>query len=333
MPGFLPLPGGPRGGRTVVAPRPDLPHRVQDADTTALVVGAGIAGVTAAVVLAERGVRVELLEGADALGGRLGTWPRTLPDGTEVTVEHGYHGFFRQYYTLRDVLRRLDPDLGFLRDVGGYPIVSRPRDGVEWAPEDFSHLPRVPLLNLAALVVQSPSFRLRDLRHVSARETFAMLTYDPVATYAEHDHRTAEQLLDSLGFSDRGRAMLFEVFAHSFFNTEQRYSAAEFLAMCHFYFTGNAEGLGMDAPEDDYRTTLWEPFTRLLDKHGATVTTGARARSIAPDGARGWAVEVEGRDGAAGPTGRPATSSSPPTCPRPASRSPRGTARSPAPGW
>ena len=121
-----------------------------------------------------------------------------------------------------------------------------------------------------------------------------MLHYDPVRTYAEHDHRSAAELLDSLGFSDRGRAMLFEVFAHSFFNVEQRYSAAEFLAMCHFYFTANPEGLGMDAPTEDYRTSLWEPFTRLLEKHGATVSTGTRAVALRPDGARGWAVDVEG---------------------------------------
>ena len=287
-------PGG-LPGTTVVAPRPDLPQEVDPArDATAVVVGGGIAGVTAALVLAERGVRVELLESADALGGRLGTWTRTLPDGTEVTVEHGYHGFFRQYYTLRDVLRRIDPELGFLRDVGGYPVVSRPRDGVAWAPEDFTDLPRTPLVNLAALVLRSPSFRLRDLRHVDAREALAMLTYDPRRTYAEHDHRTAADLLDTLGFSDRGRAMLFEVFAHSFFNTEQRYSAAEFLAMCHFYFTGNSEGLGMDAPDDDYRATLWDPFARLLDKHGATVTLGAPAAAVVPDGPRGWTVEVAG---------------------------------------
>ncbi|MEJ2887485.1 FAD-dependent oxidoreductase [Actinomycetospora aeridis] len=274
-----------------VAARPDLPHRVGP-DATALVVGGGIAGVSAALVLAERGVRVELLEAAPHLGGRLGTWDRRLPDGSEVVVEHGYHGFFRQYYNLRDVLRRLDPDLGFLRDVGGYPIASRPSVG--WESEDFTALPRTPLLNLVALVLRSPSFKLRELRHVDADEALAMLRYDPVRTFAEHDHRSAAELLDGLGFSDRGRAMLFEVFAHSFFNLEQRYSAAEFLAMCHFYFTANPEGLGMDAPDDDYRTTLWEPFTRLLEKHGATVTTGARAVSLRPDGARGWAVDVEG---------------------------------------
>jgi isorenieratene synthase len=165
---------------------------------------------------------------------------------------------------------------------------------VGWEPEDFTALPRTPLLNLVALVLRSPSFKLRELRHVNADEALAMLHYDPSRTYAEHDHRSAAELLDSLGFSDRGRAMLFEVFAHSFFNVEQRYSAAEFLAMCHFYFTGNPEGLGMDAPTEDYRTALWEPLTRLLEKHGATVTTGSRAVSLRPDGARGWAVDVEG---------------------------------------
>ena len=275
--------------RVAVAPRPDLPSQVPDDSGTAVVVGGGIAGVSAALVLAERGVPVELLEAAPALGGRLGTWRRTLPDGTPVTVEHGYHGFFRQYYTLRDVLRRIDPDLGFLRDVGGYPIESR---DPAWEPEDFTDLPRVPLANLAALVWKSPSFRIRDLRHVDAREALEMLRYDPVRTPRLHDHRSTADLLDTLGFSERGRAMLFEVFAHSFFNTEQRYSAAEFLAMCHFYFTGNPEGLGMDAPRDQYATTLWEPFARLLEKHGATVTTGARA-TVVVSGQSGWSVGVQ----------------------------------------
>src|SRR3954451_2888997 len=201
--------------RVAVAPRPDLPTQVPDDSGTAVVVGGGIAGVSAALVLAERGVPVELLEAAPALGGRLGTWRRTLPDGTPVTVEHGYHGFFRQYYTLRAILRRLDTELGFLRDVGGYPIEGR---DPAWAPEDFTDLPRVPLANLAALVWKSPSFRLRDLRKVDGREALEMLRYDPVATFAKHDHRTTAELLDAFGFSERGRAMLFEVFAHSFFN-------------------------------------------------------------------------------------------------------------------
>ena len=54
---------------------------------------------------------VTVLEAAPTLGGRLGAWPHTLPDGTEQVVEHGFHAFFRQYYTWRAVLRRADPTL------------------------------------------------------------------------------------------------------------------------------------------------------------------------------------------------------------------------------
>src|SRR5829696_5136771 len=146
--------------RAVVTPRADRPWRVP-APASAVVVGGGIAGVSAAVVLAERGVRVTLLEAADQLGGRLGAWPRTLPDGTVAQVEHGFHGFFRQYYTWRALLRRIDPELGFLRPLGGYPVISR-----HWPPEDFASLPGPPPLNLLALVLRSPSLRLADLRTI-----------------------------------------------------------------------------------------------------------------------------------------------------------------------
>ena len=44
-----------------------------------LVAGGGIAGLAAATVLAERGVRVTLAEASDRLGGRVAAWP--LADG------------------------------------------------------------------------------------------------------------------------------------------------------------------------------------------------------------------------------------------------------------
>ena len=55
------------------------------------VVGGGIAGLAAATVLAERGIRVTLLESGDRLGGRVSAWP--LNDGR--TMSRGFHAFFR----------------------------------------------------------------------------------------------------------------------------------------------------------------------------------------------------------------------------------------------
>jgi isorenieratene synthase len=269
---------------------PSLPPTVPPG-TEAVVVGGGIAGVSAAVVLAERGVAVTLLEAAPTLGGRLGAWPHTLPDGTEQVVEHGFHAFFRHYHTWRALLRRIDPELGFLRPVGGYPVISR-----DWPAEDLTGLPAAAPFNLIALFARSPSLGLRDL--LRSRQSLAaeLLAYDRVRTTARFDHVPAARFLASLGMSDRAQAMLFEAFARSFFAHPGALSAAELIAMFHYYFLGNPHGIGFDAPATDHRTAIWEPFAMYLEKLGAQVRTATPARSITPADGHRWRVEID--DGA-----------------------------------
>ena len=112
-----------------------------------VVVGGGIAGLTAALGLAERGVRVTVLEREDRLGGRVRSWPVALPGGGSGEMSRGFHAFFRQYYNLRAVLRRTDPTLERLRPLDDYPLV---RDG--GGRDSFSNIPRTPPWNLAAFV-------------------------------------------------------------------------------------------------------------------------------------------------------------------------------------
>ena len=273
--------------RAAVTPRADRPLRVPDG-TSAVVIGGGIAGMSAAVVLAERGVRVTLLETAGHLGGRLGAWSHRIADSSTHRIEHGFHGFFRQYYTWRAVLRRIDPELGFLRPIDGYPVISR-----RWPAEDFASLPGLPPVNLAALVLRSPSLRPADLRHVDRVAATTLLEFDRDRTYAEHDRTSAAELLDRLAMPDRARAVLFEVFSHSFFNREEDFSAAEMIMLFHFYFLANPEGLGMDAPVDDHGTCIWDPLAALLDKLGADVRTGSPVDRLEPAGG-GWRVVPAG---------------------------------------
>jgi carotenoid phi-ring synthase / carotenoid chi-ring synthase len=275
QPHLASAPSGPRGA---VTGRPRV-----------VVVGGGIAGMSAAVVLAERGIPVVICEATSRLGGRLGAHPRALPDGTVQWVDHGFHGFFRQYYNWRRILHRIGTGPApLLRPLGSYPAIS-----ARWPDEEFDRLPPAPPLSILALALRSPSLRLRDLVRADHAAGLSLLGFDPEQTYAHLDQVSAEQLLAALRLPERARVMLFNVFAHSFFNEAASMSAAELVAMFHFYFLANPEGLGMDAPHADYQSAIWTPLRRYLDERGAQVETGARATKIDRDPAGLWRVHAD----------------------------------------
>ena len=263
---------------------PALPRRAGHPVHT-VVVGGGIAGMTSALLLAERGVKVTLLERGEQLGGRLAAWPRRLADGRTEMVGHGFHAFFRQYYNWRGILRRIDPSLSFLRPADHYPVVSR-----EWPDEDFGGLPGKPPWSLLALIARSPSLRLREMRTVDGPAAMALLKYSQAQTYRDFDTVSAADYLDRLAMPDRARALLFDVFAHSFFNHAEQMSAAEMIMQFHFYFLRNAEGLDFDAPDDDYQTSIWAPLSERLQAFGGEIRTGAAVDRIEP----GWTVTLTG---------------------------------------
>ena len=156
-------------------------------------------------------------------------------------MERGFHAFFRQYYNLQALLRRIDAELSFLEPLEDYPIL-----GPGGQVESFSGLPKTPPWNVIELTRRTPTLSLGDLMRVNGRAALAMLRYERGWTYGRYDGETAGAYLDSLAFPPDARRMLFDVFAHSFFNPEEAMSAAELLMMFHFYFTGNPEGLIFD---------------------------------------------------------------------------------------
>ena len=283
-----------RDGRQPVPQRPGDRDRAPEG-TRAVVVGGGLAGIAAACVLAERGVEVTLVEREEALGGRLRTWTETLPDGSELRMERGFHAFFRQYYNLRELLRRVDPDLRRLVRLHDYPVLA-PGGAVQ----SFEDLPTRPPWNIVSLVRRADTFRYRDLLKVNGLAALEMLRFDPERTYERHDGTTAREYLDSLRFPPAARRMMFDVFSHSFFNPEEHMSAADLLMMFHFYCMAHPEGLVFDVLDDEFETSLWAPFRAYLEGLGATFRLGVESESIAPkDGGR-WSVFCGGTGGGPG---------------------------------
>ena len=60
------------------------------------IIGAGLAGISAAIYLSERNFNVTVFERDSFLGGKVGSWSVKFEDGYRTNVEHGFHAFFRQ---------------------------------------------------------------------------------------------------------------------------------------------------------------------------------------------------------------------------------------------
>jgi isorenieratene synthase len=247
-----------------------------------VVVGGGIAGLAAATALAERGVSVQLLEQSPRLGGRVAAWP--LDDGR--TMSRGFHAFFRQYYNLRALLRRVDPALAGLTPIDDYPLISANGDR-----DSFTRVPSTPPFNIIGFVARSPSFRVADLARVDLRTALELLRVRFPETFSSYDGESAAEFLDRLRFPSAARHLALEVFARSFFAAPEDFAAAELVAMFHSYFLGSAEGLLFDVPDDDYDTALWAPLGRHLHRLGVEVRTSAPVVGIASD-EKGARVEL-----------------------------------------
>lgn len=254
-----------------------------------VVCGGGIAGLSAATILAERGAKVTVIEKATYLGGRAGAWTDKLADGTPFEMERGFHAFFRQYYNLRALIRRVDPKLTSLLPLEDYPLL-----GPKGASESFRGLPKQTPANLIALVRRTKTLSLMDLSRVNVRQATAMLQYEAEDTYKNYDHLTAAEYLRSLRFPPAAKQLLFDVFAHSFFNPEETMSAAELLMMFHFYFTGNPEGLVFDVLKKPFSTGLFVPLQRYLEARDVTFELGAGVTSVTQKTDKTFTVALEG---------------------------------------
>lgn len=249
-----------------------------------VVVGGGLAGIAAATVLAEQGVSVVVIEKEAYLGGRLGAWTDHLQTGEAFEMERGFHAFFRQYYNVRSLLRRVDPNLARLRPLEDYPLL-----GPLGLRETFSNLPKRAPFNVVELVRRSQTLRVRDLRNVNVRAATQMLSFDQVHTYRRFDRLSAKEYLDSLRFPPAARQLMFDVFAHSFFNPEEKMSAAELLMMFHFYFMGNPEGLVFDVLDGPFSTAFLKPMHDYLEQRGVRFLLGKSVSTIDP----GYVVRLD----------------------------------------
>lgn len=272
---------------------------------TAVVIGAGIAGLTAAHALADAGARVELLEAGEVPGGRLRCSEQHTVHhaGRSDTfgMEHGVHGIWSRYLNLRALLTRAGLD-GALRDPGEQALIVRRRTGrpgfVEiGAAVRQSRLPAA-LATASMLppreILREPGLFLPRLGRVR-KPMNRLMAFDPRADVARADHEDVGAFIADFppGIQQMMRSM-----THSgFFAEPDEVSLAAFFTGLWFYGVSDKQACGFDMLAEDGGRAVVEPLWRAVAERGGVTRLRHRAHGFEWARGRPVAVLVDGPDG------------------------------------
>ena len=254
----------------------DLP-RLLNSPKTVVVVGAGLAGLACAYELSQRGFAVTLLEKSPQLGGKIASWPIQVGNETFM-MEHGFHGFFPQYYNLKSVVQELEITDNFV-SLESYAVIFR--DG-KYKPEVFRPNHSAFPWNIVDLGISSPN-RLkwginltkpahwqvfREIGGFQTQKSFARLDNISVADWVKGEFPR--------GLYD----LYFLPFAKSSLNAPDELSVGELMQFFHFYFFGNPEGLAFNGTRQDMGTSLVQPIAKFIESKGGKVLTDVAVSGI-----------------------------------------------------
>ncbi|NTU67572.1 MAG: FAD-dependent oxidoreductase [Chlorobiaceae bacterium] len=259
----------------------------------AVVVGGGLAGISAAMELAQRNFEVTLVEASSSLGGKLTGW-NIEALGETFPVEHGFHGFFDQYYNLNGMFASAGVHADVFTPSPGYPVLFHDK-----AVEVFGKTPKLFPFNILSVVEQSRTLDiasfLREYRGLWP--VIEMFRYRYGSTFREYDD------IDFMTYCKRGKVLpafvdtVLHPFADATMNRMESLSAAEAMRYFHFYFMGSPEGLGFRITRRDCMSSLIDPLERKLLSMGVKVVKGTRVAGLELQGGRVASIRLEGASG------------------------------------
>ncbi len=242
-----------------------------------VVVGAGLAGLACAYELSQRGFAVTLLEKSPNLGGKIASWPIKVGE-EEFIMEHGFHGFFPQYYNLNNLVEELGVTDNF-KSLGFYSLVFNKE---KYDPEVFRPSNSAFPWNIVDLAISSPN-RFHwgiNLTKISHLQVFRAITSFKIPkTFNNFDDISVTDWI-SQGFPQGLYDLYFLPFAKSSLNAPDVLSAGELLQFFHFYFFGNPEGLAFNGTKQDMGTSLVEPIAKAIVARGGKIIPEATVSEI-----------------------------------------------------
>ncbi|MFF2520623.1 hydroxysqualene dehydroxylase HpnE [Streptomyces liangshanensis] len=253
----------------------------------AVVVGAGLAGTTAALQLADAGLSVTLVEGRPRLGGLAFSFRRG-----DLDVDNGQHVYLRCCTAYRWFLDRVDgAALAPLQDRLDVPVLDIGTPGRARLGRIRRNGLPVPL-HLAAGLATYPHLSLAERASVG-RAALALKRLDP--TDPALDGVDFATWLGRHGQSDRTIEALWDLVGVATLNATAPNASLGLAAMV--FKTGllsepGAADIGWaHVPLGELHDTL---ARKALDSAGVDTRLRTRVHSVTRDGNGGWHVEVDG---------------------------------------
>jgi isorenieratene synthase len=237
------------------------------------VIGAGLAGMSAAAYLAPRGFKIDVFEKDSFIGGKIGSWPVTFDDGYQTNVEHGFHGFFRQYYNLLDLLEKVGAKKNLI-PLSDYLIKT-----LTIGDFSFKKIATTPILNLLSMARHGIYSFSQMMSKTRSSNLMPLLQYDREKTFEKYDQISFKQFAGEANLPKQLH-LIFTTFARAFFAEPQYMSLGELIKSFHFYFLSNDLGIIYDVLDNDFEESLWTPFTEFLDKYDTRIHTNTAVENI-----------------------------------------------------
>jgi isorenieratene synthase len=254
-----------------------------------VVIGGGLAGISSALELARKGFDVTLVESSAALGGKLTGWDLDAL-GERFPVEHGFHGFFDQYYNLNEIFASAGVKQEDFRSSPGYPVIFK-----NFPKEIFGQTPKLFPLNVISIIGQSQRLdMIAFLKNAKGLlSTVELFRYEYGTTFRKYDS------IDFLTYCRQGDTLpafvdtVLHPFSDATMNRMEVLSAAEALRYFHFYFMASPEGLAFRITKRDCMSALIAPLESKLKELGVKLRKGNTVRRIEIDGEKVSGVVVD----------------------------------------
>ncbi|HEY9886083.1 MAG TPA: FAD-dependent oxidoreductase [Vampirovibrionales bacterium] len=235
-----------------------------------VIVGGGLAGLSAAKQLVNQGFSVQVLEGRNILGGKASSWK----DADGDWVESGLHVFFGSYRKIFDLMK----------DVGCYENISWQTPSIQYkmpGGDGFQivsneHLP--PPLNLIPNFVFGHKFSFLDLLKY-CRAIIPILLKDQKYIDSQ-DSKTFQDWVNEFGISeDMVNKMFLPKTLSLKFLPPSKISAQVVLNVFKL-FIANPKGFKIGFLNGSPQEKLHQPISDYLTKKGVDILTGKRVSQI-----------------------------------------------------